>query len=247
MYRIKAHEIPVTSRTSRGTALVNLLPLEGEEKVQAIIDTRDYETNRFLFFATRLGRVKKTLFTAYDSSLKAGLIAIKLNDGDELVHVVPTNGDDDIFLSSRRGQTIRFHESDVRPMGRTAAGVVGMKFRGDDQLVSLDVLAGDTEFLTITSEGYGKRTDPEEFTRKKRGGLGVRGMKVSERKGEIVGAMFVSSRGRDLADLDRGCRHPHIGGGHLDSGPRRRRCHGDEPVRRRCGVGRGPPAGGRRG
>ncbi len=194
VYRIKAHEIPVTSRTSRGTALVNLLPLEGEERVQAIIDTRDYETNRFLFFATRLGRVKKTLFTAYDSSLKAGLIliAIKLNDGDELVQVVPTNGDDDIFLASRRGQAIRFHEADVRPMGRTAAGVVGMKFRGDDHLVSCDVLTADTEFLTITSEGYGKRTDPEEYSRKKRGGLGVRAMKVSERKGEIVGAMFVS-------------------------------------------------------
>ncbi len=191
VYRVKAHEIPVTSRTSRGTALVNLLPLENGERVQAIIDTRDYETNRFLFFATRLGRVKKTLFTAYDSSLKAGLIAIKLNDGDELVQVVPTNGDDDIFLASRRGQAIRFHEGDVRPMGRTAAGVVGMKFRGDDRLVSCDVLAADHEYLTITSEGFGKRTDPEEYARKKRGGLGVRAMKVSERKGEVVGAMFV--------------------------------------------------------
>ena len=191
VYRIKAHEIPVTSRTSRGTALVNLLMLEPEERIQAIIDTRDYETNRFLFFATRLGRVKKTLFTAYDSSLKAGLIAIKLNDDDELVQVVPTNGEDDIFLTSRRGQAIRFDESDVRPMGRTAAGVRGMKFRGDDQLVSCDVLSGEEEFLVITSEGFGKRTNPEEFARKKRGGLGVRSMKVSEKKGEVVGAMFV--------------------------------------------------------
>jgi len=191
VYRIKAHEIPVTGRTSRGTALVNLLPLEGAERVQAVVDTRDYETNRFLFFATRLGRVKKTVFTAYDSSLKAGLIAIKLNDGDELVQVVPTNGDDDIFLTSHRGQAIRFHEGDVRPMGRTAAGVVGMKFRDDDQLVSCDVLSGDVEFLVVTSEGFGKRTDPEEFARKKRGGLGVRGMKVSAKKGEVVGAMFV--------------------------------------------------------
>ena len=193
VYRIKAHEIPVTSRTSRGMALVNLLMLEPEEKIQAIIDTRDYETNRFLFFATRQGRVKKTLFTAYDSSLKAGLIAIKLNDGDELVHVVPTNGDDHIFLASRRGQAIRFDENDVRPMGRTAAGVVGMKFRGDDHLVSCDVLPSDaeTEFLTITSEGYGKRTDPEEYALKKRSGLGVRAIKVSAKKGEVVGAMFV--------------------------------------------------------
>ncbi len=191
VYRIKAHSIPVTSRTSRGTALVNLLPLESEERVQAIIDTRDYETNRFLFFATRMGRVKKTLFTAYDSSLKAGLIAIKLNDGDELVQVVPTNGDDHIFLASRRGQAIRFDENDVRPMGRTAAGVVGMKFRGDDQLVSCDVMAEAHRFLVITSEGYGKRTNATEFAQKKRGGLGVRAIKVSEKKGEVVGAMFV--------------------------------------------------------
>ena len=114
-----------------------------------------------------------------------------MNDGDELVQVVPTNGDDDIFLASRRGQAIRFHESDVRPMGRTAAGVIGMKFRGDDHLVSCDVLSGDVEYLTITSEGYGKRTDPEEYSTKKRGGLGVRAMKVSAKKGEVVGAMFV--------------------------------------------------------
>ncbi|MEM7327001.1 MAG: DNA gyrase subunit A, partial [Actinomycetota bacterium] len=192
VYRIKTHEIPISSRTSRGTALVNLLQLEPEEHIQAIVDTRDYETNRFLFFATRFGRVKKTLFTAYDSSLKAGLIAIKLNDGDELVSVVPTNGEDDIFMTSRRGQALRFSEEDVRPMGRTAAGVQGMKFREGDQLVSCDVFAGDTEFLVVTSEGFGKRVDPEQFSRKKRAGLGVRGIGVNERKGEVVGAMFVS-------------------------------------------------------
>ncbi len=192
VYRIKTHEIPVSSRTSRGTALVNLLQLESEEKIQAIIDTRDYETNRFLFFATRFGRVKKTLFTAYDSSLKAGLIAIKLNDGDELVSVVPTNGTDDIFMTSRRGQALRFSEEDVRPMGRTAAGVVGMKFREGDQLVSCDVFSGETEFLVVTSEGFGKRVDPEQFTRKKRSGLGVRGIGVNEKKGHVIGSMFVS-------------------------------------------------------
>ncbi len=194
VYRIKTHEIPITSRTSRGTALVNLLPLEGNETIQAIIDTRDYETNRFLFFATRHGRVKKTLFTAYDSSLKAGLIAIKLNDGDELVSVVPTNGNDDVFLTSRNGQALRFSEQDVRPMGRTAAGVVGMKFRASDALVSCDVFSAveGTEFLVVTSEGFGKRVDPEQFSRKGRAGLGVRGIGVNERKGEVIGAMFVA-------------------------------------------------------
>ncbi len=199
VHRLKAHSIPVSSRTSRGTAIVNLLQLDGAagedevgEFVQDIIDTRDYETNRFLFFATRQGRVKKTLFTAYDSSLKAGLIAIKLNDGDELVRVVPTNGEDDIFLSSRHGQAIRFTETDVRPMGRTAAGVVGMKFRGDDELVACDVMAEDTELLVISSNGYGKRTDPEQYARKKRGGLGVRSMSLGDKQGEVVRAMLVT-------------------------------------------------------
>lgn len=194
VYRIKSHEIPVTSRNSRGTAIVNLLMLDGDETIQTIVDTRDYETNRFLFFATRFGRVKKTLFTAYDSSLKAGLIAIKLNDGDELVSVVPTNGEDDIFMTSRRGQSLRFSEEDVRPMGRTAAGVLGMKFRDGDELVSGDVFsaAEGTQFLVVTSEGFGKRIEPEQFTRKRRSGLGVRAIGVNERKGEVIGAMFVA-------------------------------------------------------
>ncbi|MDH5236566.1 MAG: DNA gyrase subunit A, partial [Acidimicrobiia bacterium] len=136
VYRLKAHQVPMTSRTARGTHIANLLPLQDEEHVEAIIDTRDYETNRYLVFATRQGRVKKTLFTAYDSSLKAGIIAIKLRDEDELVDVIPVNEGDDIFLVSRKGQTIRFHEDAVRAMGRTAAGVKGMRFRETDELVA---------------------------------------------------------------------------------------------------------------
>lgn len=193
VYRIKAHEIPVSSRTSRGMALVNLLQLQADEQIQAIIDTRDYETNRFLFFATRQGRVKKTLFTAYDSSLRAGLIAINLNDGDELVSVVATNGVYDIFMVSKQGQALRFGEGDVRAMGRTAAGVRGMKFREGDELVSMDVVKPENELLVVTDEGYGKRIDPELFTRKGRAGLGVRCVKVNEKKGRVVGAMFVAS------------------------------------------------------
>lgn len=192
VYRIKAHSIPVTSRTSRGMALVNLLQLESEEQVQAIIDTRDYETNQYLFFATRQGRVKRTLMSAYDSSLKAGLRAISLNDGDELVSVVATNGVNDIFMVSRFGQALRFAQDDVRAMGRTAAGVRGMKFREGDELVSMDLFQPETELLVVTSEGYGKRTDPDLFTRKGRGGLGVRCVRVNEKKGQVVGAMFVT-------------------------------------------------------
>jgi DNA gyrase subunit A len=191
VYRIKAHEIPISSRTSRGMALVNVLQLQPEERIQAIIDTRDYETNRFLFFATRQGRVKKTLFTAYDSSLRSGLIAIRLNDGDELVSVVPTNGEDDVFMASQLGQALRFSEHDVRPMGRSAAGVQGMKFRSGDELVSCAVLHSDAELLIVTSEGFGKRIDPSLFSAKKRAGLGVRCVTVNDRKGKVVGAMFV--------------------------------------------------------
>ena len=164
VYRLKAHEIPMASRTARGTAVVNLLPLQPDERIQAVIDTRDYETHRFLFFATRTGRVKKTRFTAYDSSLRAGLIAIRLNSGDEVVEVVPTNGDDDLLLISRTGQTLRFSEKDVRPMGRSAAGVIGMKFRGEDELVSCAVVQPECMVLHVSAEGFGKRTEVTEFS-----------------------------------------------------------------------------------
>ena len=191
VYRLKAHQVPMASRTARGTAIVNLLQLQPDEKIQAIIDTRDYETNRFLFFATRLGRVKKTQFTAYDSNLKAGLIAINLNDGDELVDVIPVNEGDDVFLVSKNGQTIRFDESQVRAMGRTAAGVRGMKFRDGDELVACEVERADKTLLIVTDEGYGKRTELDKFPTKGRGGLGVRGIRITENKGNVVGAFMV--------------------------------------------------------
>ena len=191
VYRLKAHEIPMAGRTARGTPVVNLLPLQPDERIQAIIDTRDYESNRFLFFATRSGRIKKTRFTAYDSSLKAGLIAVRLNDGDELVAVVPTSGEDDIFLVSSSGQTLRISESDVRAMGRDAAGVRGMKFRGSDQLVSCCVGRPDTTILHLTTEGYGKRTELDEFTRKGRAGMGVRGIRTTTERGSVAGALIV--------------------------------------------------------
>jgi len=192
VYRLKAHEIPSAGRTARGTSIVNLLPLQPDERVQAVIDTRDYESNRFLFFATRFGRVKKTLFTAYDSSLKAGLIAVRLNDGDELVAVVPTNGDDDLFLVSGSGQTLRISEDSVRPMGRSAAGVRGMKFRGDDFLVSCCVARDDAMILHLTTEGYGKRTELDEFAVKGRAGLGVRGIRTTDERGYVAGALVLS-------------------------------------------------------
>jgi DNA gyrase subunit A len=191
VYRLKAHEIPMKDRTARGTAIVNLLPLQPGETIQAVIDTRDYETNRYLFFATRMGQVKKTKFTEYDSSLRAGLIAIKLREGDELVKVIPTNGGDDIFMVSRAGMTIRFAEDEVRAMGRSAAGVRGMKLRTDDEVVSCDVARDDVSILIVTDGGYGKRTQLDKFNPQKRGGQGVRGIKITARKGVVVAAFMV--------------------------------------------------------
>jgi DNA gyrase subunit A len=191
VYRLKAHEIPMKERTARGTAIVNLLPLQPSETIQAIIDTRDYETNRFLFFATRNGQVKKTKFTEYDSSLRAGIIALNLRDGDELVKVIPTNGGDDIFMVSRGGMTIRFSEDEVRSMGRAAAGVRGMKLKTDDIVVSCDVARDDASILLVTDGGYGKRTQLDRFNQQGRGGQGVKGIKITARKGVVVAAFMV--------------------------------------------------------
>jgi DNA gyrase subunit A len=192
VYRLKAHQIPMVERTARGTALVNLLQLQPEEHVQAIIDTRDYETNRYLFFVTRDGVVKKTRFNEYDSSRQAGLIALGLREGDELVRVLPVNDDDEILVVSQQGQGIRFAESDVRSMGRSAAGVRGMKLRAGDRVVSADVVAPDHLLLTITDAGFGKRTDPDQFSRQGRGGQGVRAMRLHADKGRVVAAEMVS-------------------------------------------------------
>ncbi len=191
VYRLKAHEIPMKERTARGTAIVNLLPLQPGETIEAIIDTRDYETNRYLFFCTKNGQVKKTKFTEYDSSLRAGIIALNLREGDELVKVMPTNGTDDIFLVSKGGMAIRFNEEQVRAMGRSAAGVRGMRLRDGDEVVSCDVARDDATILIVTDAGYGKRTQLDRFNRQGRGGQGVRGIKLTARKGSVVSAFMV--------------------------------------------------------
>ncbi len=192
VYRLKAHEIPMKERTARGTAVVNLLPLQPGETIQAIIDTRDYETSRFLFFATKQGQVKKTKFTEYDSSRRDGIIAINLRDDDELVKVIQTDGETDIFLVSKSGQTIRFKEAEVRPMGRSAAGVRGMKLREGDEVMSVDVAREGAALLTVTDSGYGKRTMLDKFPAKGRGTMGVKGMKITQRRGTVISALMVT-------------------------------------------------------
>ncbi|MCZ7529622.1 MAG: DNA gyrase subunit A [Acidimicrobiia bacterium] len=190
VYRLRVHQIPRKERTARGTALVNLLPLEPEERIQAVIDTRTYEDGAYLFFATKKGQVKKTKMSEYDSSLRAGLIAIKLKDDDELVQVVQTDGERDIFLVAASGKTIRFTEEAVRPMGRSAAGVRGMKLKGDDHVVSCTVASDNVAMLFVTASGHGKRTKLDQFNRKGRGGQGMIGMKT-ENRGGVVAAFTV--------------------------------------------------------
>src|SRR2546430_3053052 len=193
VYRLRAHEIPMKDRTARGTALVNLIALQGDEHIQAIIDTRTYEDGAYLFFATRNGMVKKTRMSEYDSSLRTGLIAINLNDGDELVRAMQTSGSDSVFMVSRQGMTIRFAEDDVRAMGRATAGVRGMKLKSaDDAVVSCDVARDEGVLLFVSSGGFGKRTAMRAFNRQGRGGQGVRGMRVTDARGVVVAAFSVA-------------------------------------------------------
>ena len=191
VYRLRALEIPERERTAKGMPMVNLLPLQPGETIQAIIDTRDFAGERFLFFATRQGTVKKTAFDAYDSSRRDGLIAVNLRGGDQLVRVIETSGGDDIFMVTRKGMTIRFNEDDVRPMGRTAAGVRGIKLRSGDEVVSVDVARDDTAILMVTEAGYGKRTQLDHYNVQGRGGQGVIGIKLTGKKGEVVAAFMV--------------------------------------------------------
>jgi DNA gyrase subunit A len=191
VYRLRAYEVPVLERTARGSAIVNLLPLEPGERIQALIDTRDFSSDRYLFFATKQGHVKKTAFSEYDKSRRDGLIAVNLRDGDELVAVIVTAGEDDIFIVSGSGMTIRFSEQDVRAMGRDAAGVRGMAMRRDDEVVAADIARDDSSILMVTSAGYGKRTQLYQFHRQNRGGLGVRGIRLPTRRGRVVSAFTV--------------------------------------------------------
>ena len=192
VYRLRGHEIPMKERTARGTAVVNLLNLAPDERIQAIVPTRDFPSDQFLVFATAEGQVKKTAFSEYDKSRREGFIAINLRDGDELVRVVPTAGADDLFMVTLRGMTIRFHETDVREMGRAAAGVRGVKLREGDRVVSLDVARDEADLLVVTDAGYGKRTKLERFSPQGRGGMGVRGIRLTAVRGSVVAAFMVN-------------------------------------------------------
>ena len=194
VYRLKVHELPEAGRNARGKHLSNLLPLRQDERVCAVINTRNFDVTegRFLIFGTRKGRVKKTLFSSYNTPRKSdGIIAIDIRDGDELMAVRHTSGDDDILIVSHLGQAIRFHEDVVRPTGRNSSGVIGMRLRARDQVIAMDIARNDSDLFVITENGYGKRTRIDEYPAKGRGGLGVRTIALTDRKGYLAGVRVV--------------------------------------------------------
>ena len=197
VYRLKVYELPEGSRTSKGRALVNVLPLRDGEKVTAVIPTRDFTENKYLVFATAQGLVKKTEFIAYNTPIRAdGIIAIKIRDNDELVQVRLTSGDDDILLVSKSGHASRFSEAKVRAMGRDTSGVKGMNVSAKvngvaNRVLAMDIARDDTELFVVTENGYGKRTPVSEYPVKGRGTKGVLTAKLTEKKGGLAGALIV--------------------------------------------------------
>jgi DNA gyrase subunit A len=197
IYRLKVYELPEGSRTAKGSALVNVLPLRDGERVMAVKPTRDFSEGKYLVFATAKGLVKKTEFIAYNTPIRAdGIIAIKVRDGDELVQVRLTSGGDDLLLVSKSGHASRFNESAVRPMGRDTSGVKGMnvsaKVNGlENRVLTMDVARDDAELFVVTENGYGKRTAVSEYPVKGRGTKGVLTIKLVERKGGLAGALTV--------------------------------------------------------
>jgi DNA gyrase subunit A len=191
VHRVKAHTIPRQARTSKGVLAQSVLPIEPDERIEAIVDTRDYETSRFLVMVTRKGVVKKTLFGEYDSR-QSSLIAIKLQEGDEVVAVRTTTGDNDLLIFTEQGMGIRFKESELRPMGRATQGVRGIKLREGDRVVAAASSADGPEVLILTSGGYGKRTVMDQFREQKRGGLGVKAIRLTRVRGKLSGARAVA-------------------------------------------------------
>ena len=195
VYRLKVHELPLGSRQSKGRAIVNLLPLGQAEHIRTVISTRDFTEAEFLVLATKKGVVKKTRFAEYNTPLRAdGIIAIKLREGDELVDVLHSGGDDDILLVSRRGQAIRFHEREARPMGRATEGVGGMKLRDGDEVIAVTIARDEADLLVVTENGFGKRTVIRDYPRKGRNTMGVKTVQLTEARGHLAGAMAVGDR-----------------------------------------------------
>ena len=191
VYRLKTYEIPEAGRTSRGTAIINLLQLMPEEKVTAVIPIKEYKENEYIVMATRKGIVKKTPMKDYANVRKTGLTAIVLREDDELIEVKYTNSEQDIFLVTKYGQCIRFHETDVRSTGRVSMGVIGINLQAGDEVVGMQLHSQGQYLLTVSEKGMGKLTPVDEFTAQNRGGKGVKCYKILEKTGNVVGVKIL--------------------------------------------------------
>lgn len=192
VYRIKAYEIPEASRTSRGTAIINLIPLQPGEKITAMIPIKEYNDDHYLFMATRKGIVKKTPITDYANIRKNGLAAINLREDDKLIEVKVTDNTEEVFLFTKFGQCIRFKETDVRSTGRTTMGVIGMNLAPDDVVIAMQLASQGDSVMIVSENGLGKCTLIDEFTAQNRGGKGVKCYKITEKSGNLVGVKSVS-------------------------------------------------------
>ena len=192
VYRLKAYEIPECSRTARGTAIVNLLQLQPDEKITSMIPIKEYSDSQYLFMATKNGIVKKTKITDYENIRKTGLAAINLREDDRLIEVKLTDNNEDIILITKFGQCIRFHETDVRNTGRTSMGVIGMSLTDQDEVIAMQLASQGDSLMIVSAKGLGKCTLVEEFTPQNRGGKGVKCYKITEKTGNVVGCKAVN-------------------------------------------------------
>jgi DNA gyrase subunit A len=208
VYRAKAYELPEGGRDAKGQHVANLLAFQGGEEIAQVLDIPDYDAAPFLVLATKDGLVKKTRLTEYDSNRSGGVIAINLREGDEVVSARLLGEDEDVLLVSRKGMSVRFTADDsaLRPMGRATSGVTGMKFRDGDELLSMDIVrdAEDAFVFVVTEGGYAKRTVLGEYRPQGRGGLGIKVAKLSDERGDLVGAMIVSEDDEVLVVMERG-------------------------------------------
>lgn len=191
VYQIKVHELPDASRTAKGLPIVNVINMQPDESVTALLNIRDFDEAKYLFFTTKLGRVKRTNLDQFKSVRSNGLIAINLDDADELVWVRQTDGTSDVILVTTGGQAIRFHENDVRPMGRPAAGVIGIRLDPDDLVIAFDIVEDDHDLFVVSEKGLGKRTPIDQYRSQGRGGKGILAMKLTTRTGKIMAAGMV--------------------------------------------------------
>ena len=201
---LKVYQLPLASRIAKGKAVVNLLQLQPDERISTVVPIRRFEIDRYLIMATKFGVVKKTSLKAYSNPRQAGIIALNLDDGDELIRVGVTQGDQDIFLGTRKGLAIRFNESDARVIGRTARGVKGLRLAKDDEVIGMEVLSPDSTILTVSESGYGKRTTESEYRTQSRGGKGLINLRITAKTGPVMGILQVFDEDDVMVMSDQG-------------------------------------------